>query len=98
METKEAAGCLEALSNPTRLNIYQYLVRAGTTGSLVGEIQNQFDIPGSTLSHHIARLVRANLVVQERQSRTLICRANYEVMQAIILFLTNSCCADQKDC
>jgi ArsR family transcriptional regulator len=98
METNEAAGCLEALSNPTRLNIYQYLVRAGTTGSPVGEIQNQFDIPGSTLSHHIARLVRANLVVQERQSRTLICRANYQVMQAIIQFLTNACCVDQNVC
>ncbi len=96
MDTNEAASCLEALSNPTRLNIYRYLVQAGNTGSPVGVIQKRFDMPGSTLSHHIARLVRANLVVQERQSRTLICKANFELMHVIISFLTQCCCASNK--
>ncbi|MBU2647225.1 metalloregulator ArsR/SmtB family transcription factor, partial [bacterium] len=96
METDKAAGCLEALSNATRLKIYRHLVRAGKTGAPVGEIQKQFNIPGSTLSHHLARLVRAELVMQERQSRTLICRANYGLMGDLIHFLTECCCVDES--
>ncbi len=96
MDTNEAAGCLEAISNQTRLNIYRHLVQAGKSGSSVGEIQKKFDIPGSTLSHHIARLVRAQLVVQERQSRTLVCKANFDLMHVLIGFLTQCCCANDK--
>ncbi len=92
MDTNQAASCLEALSNVTRLNIYRYLVEAGRSGVSVGEIQKKIEIPNSTLSHHIARLVRANLVTQERQSRTLLCRANYELMNALLEFLSENCC------
>ena len=92
MDTNQAASCMEALSNTTRLNIYRYLVQAGNSGSSVGEIQKKLEIPNSTLSHHIARLVRSNLVIQERQSRTLLCRANYELMDALLGFLSENCC------
>ena len=92
MEITDAAKSLEALSNETRLKIYRYLVRAGKGGSAVGDIQKKLEIPGSTLSHHIAKLVRANLVVQERESTVLRCRTNYESMNALLTFLMDCCC------
>ena len=92
MESNEAVSCLEALSKDTRLKIYRYLVRAGREGAPVGELQKKLEIPGSTLSHHISKMVRANLVIQERQSTTLICKANYEMMDSLINFLTECCC------
>lgn len=98
MKTDKAVSCLEALSNATRLNIYRYLVSAGSKGVPVGTIQKQFNIPGSTLSHHISRLVRAELVFQERQSRELICRANYELMSKLMRYLTENCCSDSACC
>ena len=94
MKLEKAASQLEALGNPTRLNIYRILVRAGETGLPVGRIQEKLDIPASTLSHHCKRLVDTALVTQERQATTLICRANYPGMNALIGYLADECCAD----
>jgi hypothetical protein len=41
-------------------------------------------------------LIHAGLVTQERQSRTLICRANYDLMNALVGFLVDECCADER--
>ena len=69
-------------------------MRAGDEGLAVGSIQERIGIPGSTLSHHCKRLVETGLVTQERHATTLICRANYPGMQALIGFLADECCAD----
>jgi DNA-binding transcriptional ArsR family regulator len=94
MKLEKAAAQLEALGNPTRLNIYRILVRAGDDGLPVGRVQEKLDIPASTLSHHCKRLIDVGLVTQERQSTTLICRANYPAMSVLIGFLADECCAD----
>lgn len=91
-----AADQLEAIGNPTRLNLYRLLVRAGDTGLSVGSMQEKLRIPGSTLSHHLKRLVDVGLVEQERRATTLICRANYRAMNALISFLVDECCADVR--
>ena len=94
MKLEQAASQLEALGNPTRLNIYRILVRAGEEGLPVGSIQERLGIPASTLSHHCKRLIETGLVSQERQATTLICRAEYPSMQALIGYLADECCAD----
>lgn len=83
---------MEALGNPTRLAIYRLLVRAGDGGLVVGEIQRAIGIPPSTLSHHIAWLVRAGLLTQERESRELRCRVAFDHMRELLGFLTAECC------
>lgn len=97
MSLEPTAARLEALGNPTRLAIYRLLVRAGEDGLPVGEIQRRTDVPRSTLSHHLHRLIDVDLVTQERQATTLICRANYRVMDAIVTFLSAECCADARE-
>lgn len=94
MTLDQAARQLEALGNKTRLSIYRILVRAGAEGLPVGGIQEKLAIPGSTLSHHCRRLIDTGLVVQERHGTTLICRAVYPAMAALIGFLSDECCAD----
>lgn len=98
MIIEKAASQLEALGNPSRLNIYRVLVRAGRDGIAVGHLQERIGIPASTLSHHLKRLVEAGLASQERQATTLICRADYPTMQSLIGFLVDECCADEKCC
>ena len=73
MQTAHAARCLEKLGNPTRLEIFRLLVRAGSEGLAVGEIQDHLGIPASTLSHHLAHLVHVGLVHQAREGRVLRC-------------------------
>src|SRR6476661_11261401 len=94
MKTDDAAARLEALGNPTRLQIYRALVRAGEVGMAVGKLQAKLDLAASTLSHHLKSLLIVGLINQERQGTTLICRANYDLMQGLINFLAAECCAD----
>jgi ArsR family transcriptional regulator len=94
MKLKQAATQLEALGNPTRLQVYRTLVRAGDGGLPVGRLQQRIGIAASTLSHHLHRLILTGLVTQERRSTTLICRANYPAMDRLLGFLADECCAD----
>jgi len=90
----EASAQLEAIGSPTRLQLYRLLVRAGDEGMAVGAVQDRLQIVGSTLSHHIKRLVEAGLITQERRATTLVCRANFDAMQGLISYLSDECCAD----
>ncbi len=92
MNLNQAARCLEKLGNPTRLEVFRLLVRAGHEGLSVGEIQDHLGVPASTLSHHIGHLVNAGLVVQEREGRQLICKPDFTLMDGLIGFLTDECC------
>lgn len=94
MNVEQAAKQLEALGNPTRLQVYRTLVRAGDAGLPVGRLQERLGIPASTLSHHLQRLIVTGLVTQERQATTLICRASYPAMDSLVGFLVDECCAD----
>src|SRR5215204_1966689 len=94
MNIEQAAKQLEALGNPTRLEVYRTLVRAGHAGMPVGRLQEKLGIPASTLSHHLHRLILTGLVTQERQATTLISRANYPSMNALLGFMADECCAD----
>jgi DNA-binding transcriptional ArsR family regulator len=94
MKVEIASARLEALGSPVRLRIYRLLVRAGVDGLPVGAVQDKLDMPGSTLSHHIRRLIETGLVTQERQGATLITRADFAVMRTLIGYLTEECCAD----
>ncbi|MES2600344.1 MAG: metalloregulator ArsR/SmtB family transcription factor [Pseudomonadota bacterium] len=97
MKLDDASARLEALGNPTRLKIYRALVRAGDAGMPVGRLQDKLKIAPSTLSHHIKALVVVGLVSQVREATTLVCHANYIVMQDLVDFLVAECCAD-VDC
>jgi len=95
MNIELAAKQLEALGNPTRLRVYRTVVRAGRGGLPVNQVQERVGIPASTLSHHLQRLVLNGLISQERHATTLICRAVYPAMNALIGFLADECCADE---
>jgi DNA-binding transcriptional ArsR family regulator len=97
MKINDAASRLEALGNPTRLRIYRALVRAGGPGLSVGKLQSRLSVPASTLSHHLKTLIIVGLITQERDATTLICRANYPVMRALVGFLVAECCTE-ADC
>jgi len=98
MELPDAAHCLESLGNDTRLAVYRALVRVGPEGLPVGQLQSRLEIPGSTLSHHIAHLVKNELVLQNREGRVLRCTANYDKMNALVAFLAEECCQDAGGC
>lgn len=93
MDTHHAARCLEKLGHPTRLEVFRLLVKAGDDGLTVGDIQDHLGVPASTLSHHLAHLLNVGLVHQEREGRVLRCRPDFPLMQTLIAFLQEECCA-----
>jgi ArsR family transcriptional regulator len=89
----EAAEGFAALGNRARLRLLRLLVRAGDEGMTVGDVGRRMDMPASTLAHHLAALVRAGLVTQEKRGREVICAAEYRVIRGTAAYLTESCCA-----
>lgn len=96
MDLADASACLEALGNQSRLAVFRLLVRAGEGGLSVGRIQQHLGIAPSTLSHHLKGLIHVGLVAQERQGTTLLCRANFQRMQALLAFLSEECCVGDR--
>jgi len=96
MEKEIAAKRLAELGHITRLSIFRYLVKIGDEGAPVGQIQEKLNIPGSTLSHHIRRLVSVGLVRQVRDSRTLYCVPQFDVLDDLVDFLRSECCTEAK--
>lgn len=92
IDQKTAATALSALGHEVRLHIFRLLVQAGDEGLNVGEIGSHLGMPPSTLSHHLSALVQAGLVVQERQGRIIVNRADYERMQSLLGYLSEACC------
>ena len=94
MKLDDAANILAKIGNPTRLKIVRLLVRAGDNGLAVGKIQKKLNIPGSTLTHHIAHLKSAGVIRQQRQQATLICKMEFDVLRKLVDYLTEECCTD----
>ncbi len=89
-----AAKMLAELGHDTRLSVFRYLVKVGDRGAPVGQIQAELGVPGSTLSHHINRLVSVGLIHQVRESRTLYCIPQFIVIKELIDFLLSECCTE----
>jgi ArsR family transcriptional regulator, arsenate/arsenite/antimonite-responsive transcriptional repressor len=93
----QAADGFAALGNRARLRLLRLLVRAGLDGLNVSDIGRLMKMPASTLAHHLAALVRANLVTQEKRGREVICTAHYAAIKGAAAYLTEECCAGVDD-
>ncbi len=94
MDLDSLARRLDALGNPTRLAVFRLLVRAGPEGLATGALSNRLGLAPSTLTHHLGHLLKVGLVAQERQGTTLICRADFDGIEAVVAALKAECCAD----
>jgi DNA-binding transcriptional ArsR family regulator len=81
-----------AMGTEARLRIMQLLLSAHPEGLVVGEIQEELDIPNSTLSHHLDKLRNEGLVQVQRKSTFLRYTANTESLQELLQFLYAECC------
>jgi ArsR family transcriptional regulator, arsenate/arsenite/antimonite-responsive transcriptional repressor len=86
------ADMFSAMGTEPRLRIMQLLLSAHPDGLVVGEIQEELDIPNSTLSHHLEKLKSEDLVRVRRESTFLRYSANTEALQELLRFLYAECC------
>ncbi|MBN8844403.1 MAG: helix-turn-helix transcriptional regulator [Sphingomonadales bacterium] len=98
MRSESAVISLSALAQEHRLGLFRLLVQAGEGGLAAGVIAEKLGVPASSLSFHLAQLRSAGLVLQERQHRSIIYRANYPAMNSLVAYLIENCCAGAADC
>lgn len=90
------ADMFSAMGTEPRLRIMQLLLSAHPEGMVVSEIQDEVEIPGSTLSHHLEKLRNEGLVEVERKGTFLRYTANTEALREILQFLYAECCTRNK--
>jgi DNA-binding transcriptional ArsR family regulator len=86
------ADMFSAMGVEPRLRIMQLLLSAHPDGLVVSEIQEELEIPNSTLSHHLDKLRNEGLVRVQRESTFLRYRADTEALQQLLGFLYAECC------
>lgn len=97
MESEQTILALAALAQQTRLDVFRLLVKREPEGLPAGEIARRLAVPQNTMSSHLGILARAKLVRTERQSRSIIYRANLEAVQHLVTFLLNDCCGGRTE-
>ena len=90
------ADMFAAMGAEPRLRIVQLLLTAHPQGLVVGDIQDELEIPASTLSHHLDKLKNEDLVKVRREGTFLWYTANTESLQEIMNFLYAECCTRNK--
>lgn len=92
MNTDQAIQALGALAHGHRLAIYRLLIERGPEGLAAGAIAEGVGLAPSSLTFHLQNLQRSGLLTQRRESRSLIYSVDFEVMNALVGYLTDNCC------
>lgn len=97
MDNSEALTAFAALSQPTRLDVFRLLVKAGSEGMPAGEIGEALDVKQNTMSANLAVLARSGLVRSEREGRIVRYFADLEGIRALLGFLMEDCCGGRPE-
>ena len=97
MDSNKALSAFSALSQPTRLDVFRLLVKAGADGMLSGEIGERLDVRQNTMSANLAVLLNAGLVRNERRGRTIRYFADLDAMRGLLGFLMEDCCGGRPE-
>jgi DNA-binding transcriptional ArsR family regulator len=87
---------LSALGHPVRLRVLRYVVQGGEAGASAGDIQAHMDMPASTLSHHLKRLVDAGLLTSRVEGTFHYYAPDFEALKAMTSFVWEDCCKRGK--
>lgn len=96
MDASRTVAALSALAHEHRLTIYRLLVQQGPTGLPAGVIADAVGMAPSSLTFHLQNLHRAGLIVQRRESRSLIYSVDFSAINALVGYLTENCCAGSR--
>ena len=76
----------KALSDPTRRAILEQLKHGRLTA---GEIASAFELSTATVSHHLAMLRQAELVIDQREGKYIYYEINTSVIDEILAWATS---------
>jgi ArsR family transcriptional regulator, arsenate/arsenite/antimonite-responsive transcriptional repressor len=83
---------LAALGHPVRLSVLRFVVQGGPGGTSAGDIQGHVDMPASTLSHHLKRLVDAGLLTTRNEGTYHYYAPEFSALRTLTDYLWEDCC------
>jgi ArsR family transcriptional regulator len=83
---------LKALADPARVKIMSLLFGAGGDGVNGGQLAGGLGLTESTISHHLAQLRNAGLVLSERRGMNVYHRVDRDAVAALYAVLDPDCC------
>jgi ArsR family transcriptional regulator len=83
---------LAALGHPIRLAILRFVVQGGAEGAAAGAIQEHVNMPASTLSHHLKRLLDAGLLGSRTEGTFHYYTADYKTLRTLTDYVWEDCC------
>lgn len=89
---EQRAEQLAALGHPIRLTILRLVVQGGPDGTVAGDIQHHVDMPASTLSHHLKRLVDAGLLQTRGEGTFHYYAPDFQALRGLTDYLWEDCC------
>jgi DNA-binding transcriptional ArsR family regulator len=97
MEKETATSVFESLSSGARLDIFRLLVKAAPDGLVAGELSSAIGMAPSNVSFHLKTLTHSKLVTVVQEGRFQRYRANLALMQEVIAYMTEECCAGHPE-
>lgn len=91
-----SADRFAALGAEPRLAILRLLLSAHPAGMIAGEVQEELEIPASTLSHHLEKLKQVGLINVRRDGTFLWYSANTDALREVLGFLYEECCTRSR--
>ena len=77
---------LKAIADPVRRDILQML-KGGKKSA--GEIAEQFNLTGATVSYHLSKLKSADLIAEERYKNFVYYELNASVFEEVLTWIYN---------
>ena len=96
MKIDTAVSLLGALAQGSRLALFRLLVQKGPDGMAAGEIAERLGVAPNTLSFHLKELSSVGLLKSRQEGRFIYYAPDFKVMNGLLAYLTENCCADIK--
>lgn len=97
MDKENALDAFAALGQPTRLDVFRLLIKAGADGMSAGEISESLGVRQNTMSANLSVLTRAGLIRNRREGRSIRYFADMEGLRGLLAFLMEDCCGGHPD-
>mgnify|MGYP003919857897 CR=1 FL=1 len=92
-----AIDAFAALSQPTRLDVFRLLIKAGEKGMSAGDISDTLEVRQNTMSANLSILVRSGLIRNKREGRSIRYFADMDGMRSLLAFLMEDCCGGNPE-
>lgn len=97
MDISKTTSAFSALSQPTRLEVFRLLLKAGAEGMPAGEIGEQLHVRQNTMSANLSVLLHSGLVRNQRQGRTIRYFVEFDRLRDLLGFLMEDCCGGRPE-